>query len=194
MNFKTIALTKDEQQKVSTDIQFIKSLAIACAPLKCRLIISGGYAVDGSLGVITRPHRDLDVQIFGQSSDAVGVISKLFQRLQENYPGIQLVDEGQEDYYHLFKLTDGQFLKVEIYYIQTLESPFDPAKITIRKGGTQSPVGSFDTVISTLEEVIFESISPAEILKDKLSKMEFTQSNDLPKHSQDIENLKLIQS
>ncbi len=165
MNPKSVPLTKEEQQKVSRDIQFIRSLAIACAPLKCRLIVSGGYAADGALGYITRPHQDLNVQIFGQSADATALVGKLFQRLQEDYPAINLSDEGREDDYHLLRIIDDKTLKVEIYYIQTLESPFDPAKIIIKKDGTQSPVGSFDTTISTLEDVIFESVSPAKNLQ-----------------------------
>lgn len=189
MNFKTTPLTPIEKQKVSQDLQFIKSFAIATAPTHCRLIVAGGYAVDGNLGQITRPHRDLDLQLFGQTPKAVELVTKIFQKLLDNYPSLTLSDEGKTEYYHLFKITDNQELKVELYFIQTLESPFESPKITVKKDGSSSEPGEYDTVVANMEDVIYESLSPSAVLKDLTSK---AKEGESPKYTQDIYNLNLL--
>lgn len=193
MNFITTPLTDKEKLKVSTDIQLIKHLAIASAPIHCRLIVSGGYAVDGSLGLITRPHDDLDIQLFCQSSDAVGQVNKIFSKLQEIAPSVKLTDKGRSEYYHEFKIEGGDH-KIDLYYIQTLESPFDENKIVIKQDGSESEPQKFVTAIATLQDVIFEIVSPNEELKDKVYKRDERHDPVRSEHDQDIENLKLLLS
>ena len=64
----TSEVGEKDWQKIRNDLHFIERMTELAREKGCRLIVSGGYAVDGSLGRITRSHVDIDIQIYGQEN------------------------------------------------------------------------------------------------------------------------------
>ncbi len=56
-------LTTAQQEKTQQALTFIDLITKIGKEQGIRIIISGGYAVDGFLGEITRFHNDIDIQI-----------------------------------------------------------------------------------------------------------------------------------
>ena len=57
--FSCSEVEKDDLKKIGRDLEFIKLTTEIAKELGLRAIVAGGYAVDGSLGQITRPHNDI---------------------------------------------------------------------------------------------------------------------------------------
>src|SRR5258706_16475084 len=106
-------LSPDQLQKNQRDLRFIDHMTNAAKRLGCRLIISGGYAVDGNIGKITRYHNDVDIQIYGKHTDATSVMNDLLKKIGKKdkfFTNISLQDKGQEEYYHAFRLEKEDFI------------------------------------------------------------------------------------
>lgn len=186
-------LSHQEREKIQRDISFIGLITSAAKNAGCRVTISGGYAVDGALGQITRPHNDIDLEIYGNSStpsEAVGQILELIKVASPDFEDARLKDEGRQEFYHSFFAEKPGF-GVDIYYVQTEGYPFSQTKRVVKQDGTLTEEQKFDTQTVSLEGVTFEAVRPAAELADKLFKRE---RGDPPKpgHDQDIANLKRI--
>jgi hypothetical protein len=57
-------LDKKQKEKVKSDLSFLKKLLNYSKEKGFRVVVSGGYGLDGILGKITRPHNDLDLLIY----------------------------------------------------------------------------------------------------------------------------------
>jgi hypothetical protein len=189
----TSEVSETDWQKIRNDLHFIERMTKLAKEKGCRLIVSGGYAVDGGLGRITRPHRDIDIQIYGKDSGEqlvkdfiVGV-----KEGESTFLEVELKDKGRQEYYHAF-FAEGNGLGSDIYYIQVTGDPFDQVKFVIKKDGSLTDRQTYDTVQIVLEGVMFEAINPTSELVDKLYKRKIR--GDVPKaeHDQDMENLKLV--
>src|SRR3989338_11344413 len=93
-------LTEADRNKTKNDLCFIKLMSQYAKERGARLIVSGGYAVDGSLGSITRPHRDIDIQIFGQTEGSSQLVAELVDKVRSDAPalsGVQLKDKGRQE-------------------------------------------------------------------------------------------------
>ena len=186
-------ISEKDLQKIKKDLHFIELLSKLAKGKECRLIVSGGYAVDGSLGRLTRPHGDIDVEIYG-NSDNVGLVNQLIETIQQTEPSFSdttLLDKEQQDYYHSF-VVKGKGFGADIYYVQVTGNPFDSDKYVVKKDGTTTERQEYGTVNVTLDGVAFEAVDPTSELVDKLYKRQIRGDEPKSKHDQDIDNLKLI--
>ena len=190
----TSEVTEADLKKIQKDLRFIDLMTQLAKAKDCRLIVSGGYAVDGNLGRITRPHGDIDIQIFGQRGESEQIIRGLVTKVKKDESSLSEVyvsDKGRQEYYHSF-LAKGNGLGSDVYYIQVTENPFGSEKHVVKKDGTISERQEYETVEVTLEGITFEAISPTPELMDKLYKREIRGDEPKSKHDQDIANLRLI--
>lgn len=187
-------ITEKDWQKIRKDLLFIGLMSRLVKERECRLIVSGGYAADGSLGQITRPHRDVDIQVYGQGDEAEQLVRQLVEEIREKEPGLsdlEVEDKGRQDFYHSF-FVGGSGLGSDVYYIQVVGNPFDDEKVVIKKDGTHTERQEFDTVQVELDGVSFDAASPISELVDILYKREIRGDKPKPEHEQDIANLRLI--
>lgn len=189
-------LTEDERQRVQKDLHFIDLATRVGKDLGYRVFIHGGYAVDGNLGQVTRPHKDLDMQIYGQDADANKAVSSLLSAVKNKDPELETEsteDKGRQDYYHNLLIRRSNAAGVDLYYIQVDTDPFGEDKVIVKKDGSLSDRQSFGTPnIVNLEGIAFEAANPTEELVDKLYKRDHRGDTREPKHDQDISNLRLI--
>ncbi len=190
----TSEITETDLKKIQKDLRFISLMTKLAKEKDYRLIVSGGYAVDGNLGRITRPHGDIDIQIFGQGGESEQIIRDLVTKVKEDEPSLSEVnvnDKGRQDYYHSFQLK-GNGLVSDIYYVQVTENPFSGEKHVVKNDGKITERQEYETTEVTLNGITFEAVSPTPELVDKLYKREIRGDKPKAKHDQDIANLKLI--
>lgn len=191
---KTTNLTNKDWEKVRKDLLFIEEVNKLSKGLGVRVIISGGYAVDGALGQITRPHNDLDGLMFGTKVDGQEVVENLLQKITRSIPelsNISLLRDRRSEYYHSIYL-EGDGIGVDIYYIQISDDPFLSTKQVVKKDGSLSDVQDYEVRQGLVREIEFEVQSPEVELVDRLYKREITGEERKPEHDQDIENLRMI--
>lgn len=75
-------LSPKDREKIKKDLAFIGLLTNDAKSLGCRVVISGGYATDGNLGRITRPHNDIDIEVYGTDQQPK-VIQKLIEKIKQ---------------------------------------------------------------------------------------------------------------
>jgi len=187
-------LNSEEAQKVSNSIHLINHLQEAGKLFGNRIVISGGYATDGALGEITRPHSDIDIQIYGRNGNAEEAVRNLFIHLSEDnlfYADLVLQDKGRKDFYHNFLIEKG-WLGADIYYLQVDNDPFDENKVIVKSDGTLSEPHPYSRLTGTLEGVRFGIQEPLTEIVDKIYKREFRGDEKKEKHEQDIHNLETI--
>lgn len=183
----TTELSEKDREKILRDLKFIQKMTANANNVGCRVVISGGYANDGALGQITRPHGDIDLQVYGTKDDAINQIKLLVEESSEELGVLNLEDKGRETYYRTFK-AKGSGIGADIYYVQVVTDPFDSQKIVLKSDGTQNEKQYFNTSEVTLEGVTFEAVNPDEGLRDITSKRENGYGTK-EKHDQDIINL-----
>lgn len=190
----TSEVTEKELEKIQRDLRFIGFVSKLAKEKNCRLIVSGGYAVDGSLGGITRLHGDIDIQIFGQSGESDRIVSELVAGAIKDESSLSdtvIHDKERQEFYHAFVAKQKGF-GADIYYVQVKDDPFGVDKYVVKKDGTITERQEYETVEVTLEGVTFEAINPTIELVDKLYKREIRGDEPKTKHGQDIANLRLI--
>lgn len=190
----TSEITESDLKKIKKDLRFIELMTQLAKEKGCRLIVSGGYAVDGNLGQLTRPHNDIDIQIYGDSEDSKDIVGELLREVKEKDPQFSQVeskDNGRQEYYHAF-IAQGEGLGSDIYYIQVTGNPFDDEKHIVKKDGSIGERQHYHTLQVTLEGVTFEANDPITELADKRYKREIRGDEPKAYHNQDIKNLKLI--
>lgn len=190
LDFKLITtdLSASDKEKLRKDLNFINQMTVNAQSVGCRVVISGGYANDGALGQITRPHGDIDLQVYGKKDNATELIKQLVDESSKDIGNLNLTDKGRETYYHTFK-ANGNGLGADIYYVQVVTDPFSNQKIVLKSDGVQNELQYFNTSNVILEGITFEAVNPDEGLKDITSKRNrgFGIKN---KHDQDIINLR----
>lgn len=186
-------INEKDLQKIKKDLLFIQLLSKLARESQCRLVVSGGYAVDGSLGKLTRPHGDIDVEIYGNSNNAE-LVNQLIETIQKEEPTFSdttLLGKERQDYYHSFGVK-GKGFGADIYYVQVTGNPFDRDKYVVKKDDTTTERQEYNTVDVTLDGVSFEAVDPTSELVDKLYKRHIRGDEPKSKHDQDIDNLRLI--
>jgi hypothetical protein len=193
---KTTPLSETERVRTQNDLRFIDFATKVGKELGYRVVIHGGYAVDGNLGKITRPHKDLDVQVYGRDDNPSHAWDSLINRIRELDPTFDvdsIEDKGRQEYYHNFLIRRPEAAGIDLYYLQVAEDPLGEKKIIVKKDGSLSDIQSFgEPNIVSLEGVGFEAASPTTELVDKIYKREHRGDKKEEKHEQDIENLRLI--
>lgn len=185
-----IEITDEEREVISKHLHFIAQVTEINLKKGFRTIVSGGYAVDGHLGEITRPHSDIDIQIYGKDIMNKALLEAIcIDSLPSQHGKLNIEDHGRKEYYHQFFING---IRAEVYYLQVVTKPFSDTKIIVRSDGTYSEEHEYDTKMVYLNGVRFEAQSAVIELADKIFKREHRGDAKQPKHDQDINNLKLI--
>jgi hypothetical protein len=185
--FKIASLTEEQKKEVKKHLDFISHVTEESIKHGYRAIIGGGYAVDGVIGQITRPHNDIDIQLYG--NDVITPKLLCDSVLKGKYAEYHFEDRGRTEYWHSFFINE---IGAEICYIRVAFNPFSESKIVIKSDNTYSEEHDFETKIVILDGVRYEVQNPVQELADKIYKRDYRGDAKLPKHDQDISNLKLI--
>lgn len=194
MDLKKQPLTSQEAEKVKNSIYLINLLQEAGKILGYRIVISGGYATDGALGKITRPHSDIDIQIYGKNNHAEEAVKILFRHLEQDdsfYKDLVIQDKGRKDFYHNF-LIEKDWLGADIYYLQVKNDPLDENKVIIKSDGTFTEPHPYSKSKGKLDGIEFEIQEPLTEIVDKIYKRDYRGDEKKDKHAQDISNLETI--
>lgn len=185
--FKITPLTPEQEEKINEHLAFIEHVTNHSIKYGYRTIISGGYAVDGVIGKITRPHADTDIQLYG--NDVLNTVLLESMISVGVYEGFKVEDREENEYYHTFFVPE---INAEIYYLRVATKPFTDTKIIFKSDGKYTEEEDFGTKVVYLKGVRYEVQSPITELVDKMYKREYRGDAKLPKHDQDIYNLKQI--
>lgn len=182
-------LSPDQETKAKADLQLIEKLTKVGRDNGMRVIISGGYAVDGFLREITRYHNDIDIQIYGTKENAEGTVERLLDSISPASGwGCITEDKGKKDYYHnlvyMFRNST-----MDIYYIQTKTSPLGKEKFIVKSDGSIDHQEFGEPKYGKIGSVKFEIQYPTWELKDKIYKREERGDPKRSEHEQDIKNL-----
>jgi hypothetical protein len=187
-------IRKDDWKKIKSDLRFIQLVNRFAKDANLRVIISGGYANDGNLGEITRPHNDIDIQVYGNSNSPQEIVENLIQAVtavDDTYSGLEINDKGRQEYYHSYFI-EKEGLGADVYYIQVVGNPNGNEKRVVKSDGTYGEPHEFDANKVLLEGVGFEAENPVSELVDILYKRNIRGDKLKDKHEQDIANLQLI--
>lgn len=192
----TTGVSKGDLEKIKGDLHFINLLTQIAREENLRIVISGGYAVDGSLGKITRLHKDIDIQVYGTNSDGGSIIQNLVNSIKRQISSLsrlQIEDKGRGKFYHTFVAKDKNFY-ADIYYIQVADNPFLKKKVVVKKDGGHTAPHYFETNTVNLGGITFEAQSPVIELADRVYKRNIRGDEPKPEHDKDIANLREIVS
>jgi hypothetical protein len=187
---KKSLITKEEEGRIEEHLAFIDTVSVTNLKLGYRTIIGGGYAVDGNLGEITRPHNDIDIHIYGKEVMTPVLLESIcLDVLPSKHGKFDIEDNGRKEFYHSFFIKG---IGADVYYIRLATAPFTDTKIVIKDDGEYAEEDYFETKMVYLRGVRFEAQNPVVELADKVFKRVFRGDPKLEKHEQDIYNLKLI--
>lgn len=168
------SLTRAKALKVQRDLEFISLFTKVAKDLGMRVVIHGGYSVDGALGTITKPHKDIDIQVYGNSENGKKVLQNLINSIttdQFDFQGVVIRDKGRSAFYHNFLAVKATFC-ADFYYIEVEGNPFDKEKIIFKDDGSKSESQLFRTHQASVNGFTFEATLPEDELNDKNSKKE----------------------
>lgn len=186
----TTSLTPEEERNTHHQLSFISHITKVAKKYKIRIIVSGGFAVDGALGKITRPHEDIDIQLYGSEKNGEKELLKILTDINPILTS-QLIEKPRSDFYSYFHLPLNESI-VEFYYLQITTNPFSDEKIVVKKNGTTTQTHKYDIVPVTLNGISFEAQDPVTELADRIYKRDFRGDPRKTKHEQDIYNLSFI--
>lgn len=189
---KTTQVSADQLSKIQRDLKFIDLLTKVAKKKNMRVIVHGGYAVDGFFETITRPHGDIDLGIWGNEKNAVRAVTELLNSVgseDDYFSNMEIEDEGRNDWTHTLNATKSNF-RVEMYYGQVANDPFSHEKHVVKKNG-EVVQQTHETQIVHLLGVSFEAWTPLQSLVDRVFKQQRGDGVHAH-HVQDIENLRLV--
>jgi len=187
-------LSSDQEKKTNGDLQLIDKLTKVARDYGMRVIISGGYAVDGFFGEITRYHNDIDIQIYGTKESAEETVERLLDSIAPA-SGWEYIteDKGRKEYYYNLVYKFG-VSTLDIYYLQTKTSPMINEKFIVKSDGIVDQQEFGEPIFGKIGGTTFEIQNPEWELKDKIYKREDRGEPKRQEHEQDIKNLKLMLS
>lgn len=177
-------------EKVRSDLKFIQSFTEFTNHYEWRLVVYGGYGLDGYLQRITRSHGDIDLVIYGQSTRSVALKS-----MTKHLKGILQevsIDSKNEDFFIDIKVKSKD-ITGNFYYVQTAQNPYQNLNIVVKRDGdhiTNSPSDFPLPVQGILGDLMVEVQDQHAHLQDIIRKRKDNES--FAKHDQDIENLNAI--
>lgn len=188
--FIKTTLDKDQSVKVKSDLAFLSRLLVFCKQQGLRLVVSGGYGLDGIVGEITRYHNDLDVIIYSTQTrdEAINLIKQFALSV---YPQSRIKISTNSFLVDLDINVSG--FGANIYYVRTVNDPYkNILEIELEDGTvhTNSESRFPSPVKAKIGKLRFEAENPNLHLADILYKS--NKSQKLAKHNQDIINLNLI--
>ena len=188
------------RNKIDRDLQFIKLATSVGRELGFRVVIAGGYAIDGSLGNITRRHDDIDIQVYGTSPNGIASIDSILKNIEANDPsfsGIEIERDHEREtlYHHIVAKRHGYDteLTADFRYAQVEANPFGDTKRVIKDNGGKTEPLPYETVQVELQGVTFEAQNPGVELEKKIEIREKgLRMNLRPEIHQDIYNLDIL--
>ncbi|MFZ2199774.1 MAG: hypothetical protein WAV40_03220 [Microgenomates group bacterium] len=156
--------------KTQSDLQFIERFQSFCISNNFRLVVYGGYGLDGYFRKITRDHGDIDLVIYGSNThdSATKSISGFIKSLYPNATIKQIKNLFQEEIF----ANDSGF-GLNLYYVQTRDNPFINIHAVIKTDGeivTNDPLIFPPPKPGSLEGVELEVQDQGSHLKDILAK------------------------
>lgn len=179
-------ISPEQERKIQKDLGIVGSLSKLAREKGFRIIIGGGYAVDGYFGQITRFHNDVDIQIYGTNRDAEKVVRDLIEMLGKPY---EFYEQERRLYYRYF-VVKLEKTKLDITYLLTSTSPLGKEKFIIKSDGSIDQQEFGEPMYGKINNILFEIQDPKWELKDKIYKREERGDPKRPEHKQDIENLR----
>jgi hypothetical protein len=173
--------------KIDSDINFLKSFHLFTKQNNWRVVVSGGYGLDGYLRTITRTHGDLDLIIYGQDNRK-NAEQKIREQLETQLKGANISTDSVEFFIeidvHASKCV-GNF-----YYVETVNNPMTDLSQVKKMDGqvvTNSPSDFPPPVLGKLRDLEIEVQDQGAHLKDILRRRGYDTA--LGKHDQDIKNI-----
>lgn len=188
---KQLVIAKDiDAEKVSRDLNFLAQCIKFTQQRKWRLVVYGGYGLDGYLKTITRSHGDLDIVIYGQSNRKVAE-NLLKSYLESQLRNVQIIVK-QEPFFLELDVRGTNFAG-NLYYVETAQDPQQDLT-QVRKVDGEIVINStkdFPTPVEgKLQNLEVEVQDQSAHLADILRRRETDYVAG--KHDQDIENIKTV--
>lgn len=179
-----------DQSKLQTHLAFIDSFGKWCHQQNWRLVVYGGYGLDGYLQTITRNHGDVDLVMYGRISRPQA-LEEIFSYLDEMLKEVEIKSK-EEDFLIDIKVKS-KSISGNFYYVQVATDPFTDLSNVIKADGSMVNNSTKDfppPVTGKLGDFDVEVQDQSAHLGDILRKRSV--SDVLAKHDQDLENLKFI--
>lgn len=176
--------------KLTSDLNFIRSLSTLCNQENWRLVLYGGYGLDFVLGKTTRPHRDIDAVIFGKDNRA-DAMEKLSLFLTGKLEQVKLITKNQ-DFLVDIDIVALNFA-ANLYYVQTVNDPELDLHTVLKQNGEEiinSEERFPNPVKGKLNGLIIDVQDQNAHLADILIKR--GKNSDSSKYDQDISYLRQI--
>lgn len=174
--------------KINYDLSVITQLGILAHTYNWRMVVSGGYGLDGAIGQITRNHNDLDLILYGSQSRARA--RELFHSACRSLLRVpELIFKEQEFYLECDVKSDvfvGNF-----YYVQTKNDPYRDLYSVIKNDGsiiTNTPIDFPPPQKGSLNDLTFEIQDQSAHQKDIMTKG----GSNTERHTQDLANLSIL--
>ncbi len=186
--FITIPSDQLNHHKINYDLSVITQFGILAHTYNWRMVVSGGYGLDGAIGQITRNHNDLDLILYGSQSRARA--RKLFHSACRSLLRVPELVFKEEEFYLECDVKSDIFVG-NFYYVQTQNDPYLDLNTVIKKGGSvvvNTPSAFPPPVKGRLEGLEFEVQDQSAHQKDIMAKG----GSNTERHTQDLVNLSLL--
>lgn len=188
----TIISADIDHQKIKSDLNFLGKFMEFAKTQNWRVVVSGGYGLDGYLRVMTRRHGDLDLIIYGLTNrkDAEDLITSY---LQTHFQSVEVTTKSE-----LFSLdidVHHPGFVGNFYYVQTVADPFVDVSQVRKADGTlvnNSPTDFPPPVNGKLLDLEVEVQDQRAHLSDILHRRSYDVAQS--KHDQDLANINRAQT
>lgn len=103
-----------------------------CKDHKWRMVVYGGYGLDGFIGRITRDHGDIDLVIYGQSNRVVSS-DTITSFIKTKYPKATIIKKSHPFQFEIDVHESG--FGLNLYYVQTNDDPFVNIHTVVKADG-----------------------------------------------------------
>jgi hypothetical protein len=190
MGIRKTELTSKEKSKTESDLKFLAGFLRRARGKNLRVVVSGGYGLDGLLGEITRAHEDLDLIVYGKITREKA--RKILEEIVEKICSDCQITKAEKNQFYLSIDFNKKGFGLNLYFVQTIKDPSENI-LRIRLKNGKEHVNSEKRFPLPLEAKVkglaFESQNPNLHLADILFK---TKKGKKKKHQQDIYNLSQI--
>lgn len=184
---KMMSILGDDQTRINRHLAFIKHLTNTSIQFGYRPIVVGGYAVDGILGMITRPHANINIVIYGKDVITVTLLKERI--LTGAYQSYTVEEKERGLLCHEFYIPEVQAC---IYYVAVATNPFSDTNIVVRADGVYTEEEEYNSKIVVLDHVRYEVQGATEGLAERIYQRDHQGLLKNPKYDQDIHNLRSI--
>ena len=118
--------------KLNNDLSFIKQFQEFCKNSGWRMVVYGGYGLDGFIGRITRDHGDIDLVVYGQS-DRIVASDTITSFIKTKYPKATIIKKPNPFQFEVDVNNSG--FGLNLYYVQTNNDPFVNIHTVVKADG-----------------------------------------------------------